>query len=230
MVGVAIRLATYNIQHGRRPDGEVDVDLLARSCAALHADVLGLQEVDVNLRRSHDADTAAVVAAECGMAFVFGEAIAVRGGQFGNALLVRGTIDDVEVLPIPDAEPRSAIVARARLDSGEVLSVANTHLGLRGAALGELPLVLDAMRDRPVPRVVIGDFNLDPEDVEPLAEAAGFERVMSDTTWPAKQPRRTIDHVLLDGLRATAVVVVPLPVSDHLALVVDGVIQAPYDS
>jgi endonuclease/exonuclease/phosphatase family metal-dependent hydrolase len=216
-----LRLATYNIQHGRRPDGEVDIALLARACAALEADVLGLQEVDVNLRRSHDADTAATVADACGMAFVFGEAIAIRGGRYGNALLVRGRIDDVEVVPIPDAEPRSAIVARAVLEDGTALSVATTHLGLRGAALDELPLVFDALGRRPAPHVLMGDLNLDPEDVERAAAIAGYERVHSDNTWPAKRPRRTIDHVLLDGLRATTAVVVPLPVSDHLALVVE---------
>jgi endonuclease/exonuclease/phosphatase family metal-dependent hydrolase len=111
-----------------------------------------------------------------------------------------------------------------------VLSVATTHLGLRGAALGELPLVLEAIRDRVAPRVVMGDFNLDPSDVELLATAAGFERVTTDRTWPVSRPRRTIDHVLLDGLRATAVAVTRLPVSDHLALVVDAEAQAPKDS
>ena len=220
-MGESIRVATYNIQHGRRPDGEVDIGLLARSCAALQADVLGLQEVDVNLRRSHDADTAATVADACGMAFEFGEAIAFRGGKYGNALLVRGTIEDVEVLAIPDAEPRSAIVARAVLDDGGELSVATTHLGLRGAAAEELPRVLDALSQRPGPRVVLGDLNLDPGEVDALARAAGFVRVESDKTWPATRPRRTIDHVLVDGLRASAVVVAPLPVSDHLALVVE---------
>lgn len=221
-MGEPIRIVTYNIQHGRRPDGEVDIDLLARACDALQADVLGLQEVDMNLRRSHDADTAAVVAEVCGMAFVFGEAIAVRGGKYGNALLVRGTIDDVRILPIPDAEPRSAIVATAQLEAGAAVSVATTHLGLRGGASAELPLVFEAIRDRESPRVVMGDFNLDPHDVEPLAKAAGFERVHSEDTWPAKGPRRTIDHVLLDGLHPKTAVVVPLPVSDHLALVVEA--------
>jgi len=222
-----LRLATYNVQHGRTPDGEVDIDLLARSCAALEADVLGLQEVDVNLRRSHDADTAEAVAAACGMAFVFGEAIAIRGGRYGNALLVRGVIEDVEIIPIPDAEPRSAIVARATIEGGATVSVATTHLGLRGAAASELPIVFEAMRRRPVPRVVLGDLNLDPHLVEPLATDAGFERVPSEPTWPAKRPRRTIDHMLLDGLRATATVVAPLPVSDHLALVVEARVLGP---
>jgi endonuclease/exonuclease/phosphatase family metal-dependent hydrolase len=218
-VGRTLRLATFNVQHGQGRDGEVDIGLLGRSCAALDADVLALQEVDVNLRRSHDADTAAEVAAACGMAFVFGEAIAIRGGQYGNALLVRGTIDEVEVLALPDAEPRSAIVARVHVDGGPDLTVGVTHLGLRGAGEAQLPVVLDALRARPGPRVLLGDLNLDPEVVERLA--GELVRVPSGPTWPAKAPRRTIDHVLLDGLTATTAVVPTMPVSDHRPLVVE---------
>jgi endonuclease/exonuclease/phosphatase family metal-dependent hydrolase len=218
-VGRTLRLATFNVQHGRGPDGDVDIGLLARSCAALGADVLGLQEVDVNLRRSHDADTAAEVAAACGMKFVFGEAIAVRGGQYGNALLVRGAIDDIEVVALPDTEPRAAIVAQVMPDGGPALSVCVTHLGLRGAGEGQLPVLLDALRARPGPRVLLGDLNLDPDLVARLA--GEFIRVESGPTWPAKAPRRTIDHVLLDGLTSTAAVVPPLPVSDHRPVVVE---------
>jgi endonuclease/exonuclease/phosphatase family metal-dependent hydrolase len=225
-VGRAVRLATFNVQHGQRPGGVVDVGLLARSCAALGADVLGLQEVDVNLRRSNDADTAAEVAAECGMAFVFGEAIAIRGGRYGNALLVRGAIDDVEVVALPDTEPRAAIVARVVPDGGPALSVCVTHLGLRGTGEAQLPRVLDALRSRPGPRVLLGDLNLDPDVVARLA--GGFTRVESGPTWPAKTPRRTIDHVLLDGLTPTTAVVPAVPVSDHRPLVVEvEVVRSP---
>ena len=214
--GAVIRLATFNIQHGRTPSGRVDVKLLATACAALEADVLALQEVDDGLRRSSDTDTAATVAQACGMAHVFGPAIEVRGGRYGNALLVRGGIDDVEVIPLEDTEPRSAIVATAVV--GDLrLSVGATHLGLRGQAKGQLPILLDALRARPGPRVLLGDLNLHPEDVV----APGFTRVEGGPTFPAKAPRRAIDHVLLDGLEATAAVVVPLPVSDHRALVVE---------
>lgn len=213
---VALRLVTFNIQHGRRPDGEVDIDLLARCCAALRADVLALQEVDRNLRRSHDTDTAAVVAEATGMAHVFGAAIEVRGGEYGNALLVRGSIEDVEVVPLVDEEPRCGILGTAVVGD-ERLSVCATHLGLRGQARDQLPQLLDRLRARPGPRVLLGDLNLDPEDVV----APGFTPVVSDATWPAGNPRRAIDHVLLDGLDETATLVVPLPVSDHRALVVE---------
>jgi endonuclease/exonuclease/phosphatase family metal-dependent hydrolase len=155
------------------------------------------------------------------LAFVFGEAIAIRGGQYGNALLARGTIEDVEVLALPDREPRSAIVARVTLSAGGAVSVACTHLGLRGGADAQLPVVLDALRERPGPRALLGDLNLDAGAVETLAAAAGFERVASGPTWPATAPRRTIDHVLLDGLVAISAAVPTLPVSDHRPIVVE---------
>jgi endonuclease/exonuclease/phosphatase family metal-dependent hydrolase len=158
-----------------------------------------------------------VVAEACGMAHVFGAAIAIRGGEYGNALLVRGSIDDVEVVPLEDPEPRSAIVARVEV--GEVaLSVAATHLGLRGAGKAQLPLLVEHLRRRPGPRLLLGDLNLHPEDV---VVPAGWTRPSGGPTFPATSPRREIDHVLLDGLVATAAVVVPLPVSDHRALVVE---------
>lgn len=222
MVGRTLRLATFNVQHGQTPGGDVDIALLARACAALSADVLALQEVDRNLRRSHDADTAAEVAAACRMTSVYGPAIAIRGGEYGNALLVRGSIEDVEVVAVADAEPRSAILARVQV-AGVALSVCATHLGLRGAAEAQLPGLVDALHARPGPRVLLGDLNLDAPVVAALA--GGFVRVDSEHTWPAKVPRRTIDHVLLDGLVATTAVVVPLPVSDHRALVVE--VEAP---
>lgn len=227
MVGDPLRLATFNIQHGRTPAGVVDIGLLGTSCAALNADLLALQEVDDGLRRSHDADTAATVALATGMTHVFGPAIERGGGRYGNALLVRGSIHDVEVIALPDKEPRCGIVARVELAGGTTLSVVATHLGLRGAGRDQLPVLLDALRRRPAPRLLLGDLNLHPEDVEPLAAAAGFTRVPSGPTFPAHAPHREIDHVLLDGLVDTAAVVVPLPVSDHRAVVVEVQVPPP---
>lgn len=224
MVGDAdgvVRLATYNVQHGRTPAGDVDLDLLARACAALGADVLALQEVDDGLHRSQRADMAAVIAETAGMAHVFGPAIERGEGRYGNALLVRGDIDDVAVIGLPDKEPRCGIVATATVAGGPVLSVVATHLGLRGAGRDQLPVLLDALRRRPGPRLLLGDLNLGTDDVDPIASAAGFTRVSAGPTFPAAAPRREIDHVLLDGLVEAAAVVVPLPVSDHRALVVE---------
>lgn len=62
-----MRLATFNIQHGRTADDRrVDVDRFARAVRALDADVLALQEVDHRQPRSGRADLTAVAAQAAG--------------------------------------------------------------------------------------------------------------------------------------------------------------------
>ncbi len=57
-----MRVGTFNILHGRRPGGEVDVDAFADCIRALDVDLLALQEVDVDQPRSGRADLTAVAA------------------------------------------------------------------------------------------------------------------------------------------------------------------------
>jgi endonuclease/exonuclease/phosphatase family metal-dependent hydrolase len=58
-----VRLATFNILHGRSPtDGRVDLDRFRAAVASLDADVLALQEVDRRQERSHQADLTAIAA------------------------------------------------------------------------------------------------------------------------------------------------------------------------
>ena len=209
-------VVTFNVQHGRRPDGVVDVPALAQACASFGADVLALQEVDDLATRSGNVDIAATVAEACDMTWVFGPATTLgTRGRYGNALLVRGDIADVEVVTLANGahhEPRSAILARA-LD----VTIAATHLGIRGDAEPQLPVVVRALLDRPGPRLLLGDLNLERPDVSPL------HLVDAPPAFPAHRPHRAIDHVALDdGLRATSVSVLPRqPVSDHRPLRVD---------
>jgi endonuclease/exonuclease/phosphatase family metal-dependent hydrolase len=210
-------VATYNIKRGMRPDGEVDLALLASSCASLGADVLALQEVVI-----HDVDTVAMVAEACGMTGVFAKAIEARaGGQYGNALLVRGTVEGVEEVPFPDdTEPRSAMVADIGVDAARV-AVATGHLGLRGQAADELPVLLARLALRARPWLVLGDLNLRLRDAARILEGAGLVVVDAGGTFPVRRPTRQIDHVAVAGARIVASEVVHLPVSDHRALVVD---------
>jgi endonuclease/exonuclease/phosphatase family metal-dependent hydrolase len=62
-----MRLATFNILHGRSPeDGVVDLDRLRAAVRAIDADVLALQEVDLDQPRSSMADLTAVAAEAMG--------------------------------------------------------------------------------------------------------------------------------------------------------------------
>lgn len=222
-----MRIVTFNVQHGRRPDGVVDTSVLAEYCAGLHADVLALQEVDVGSRRSGRVDQAAVVAEAAAMTGVFGRAcrVGVRGA-YGNALLVKGGVSDVEEVPLPRVaghEPRAAIIARAHLSPGQ-LSVAVTHLSVTAPeSSDQLQVVLQALSARPLPRVLMGDLNLAAADVAEAVAAAGMSLAdPTAATFPAHAPRARIDHVAVSGLDVASVVVPPpAPVSDHRPVVAE---------
>lgn len=221
-----LRVASFNILHGQRADGsgKVDVALLGRSASSLEADVLALQEVDVGVPRSGRVDQAAAVAEATRLTHVFGKAARVGGiGKYGNALLARGEVADVEVVPLAKShrnnEPRAAIVASA---CG--LTVCATHLSIhRPEVHDQLRAVVDLLVARPRPHVLVGDLNLLPEEVDPVVSAAGL--ILADTsvpTFPRVEPRIRIDHVAVSGeLDVVDVRVVPTDSSDHCALVVD---------
>ena len=64
---VPMRMATFNILHGRSVhDGSVELDRLADSIKQLDADILALQEVDLDQPRSGKADLTAVAAEAMG--------------------------------------------------------------------------------------------------------------------------------------------------------------------
>jgi endonuclease/exonuclease/phosphatase family metal-dependent hydrolase len=116
-------------------------------------------------------------------------------------------------------EPRVAVAAQIDTPSGCV-TVANTHLTFldywNGRQLRQLVRALGSARR---PLVLTGDLNMRPDRAERLT---GMTSLASHHTFPADQPDRQIDHVLAAGpIVAVASQARRLPLSDHLALVVD---------
>lgn len=228
-----VRVATFNIRHGAGPDGTVRMRRLASACRALDADVLGLQEVQGGRRRTWFLDQGAIVARATRTRHVSGPAR--RRGllkTYGNALLVRGRVSDVAILDLPRAEerePRAAILARVAVRGIEV-SVAVTHLQHRPTrfahlvhdAPDQLRFLLDALRERPAPRLLLGDLNLEPDATGPIFAAAGMTVAEHGPSFPAREPRRRIDYVAVDGLRVEQAWVADRSlVSDHRAVLAD---------
>jgi endonuclease/exonuclease/phosphatase family metal-dependent hydrolase len=236
-----LRVATFNIRHGK-PQGRRDVDLTGYAAAvhALDADVLGLQEVDVDVPRSGRCDLAGLAIDACeGRTGHFAPALDLHGGRYGVALVVRGTLDDVEDLRLlGEGETRVATIARATVrprDPGPgtehgdehpapELTVAVTHLqapssGRPHEARLQLGQVLDALDERPGPHLLMGDLNLGPAWVQPLLERRGFEVADAPPTFPARRPTRRIDWIAVRGGRIGVAVVPDVRTSDHRPLV-----------
>jgi endonuclease/exonuclease/phosphatase family metal-dependent hydrolase len=219
-----MRIATFNIKHGENGDGRVDLRRLAAACAGLRADVLAVQEVDRFARRTGFRDEMRIIARATGLQAVFGEAARRRWRSYGNVLLARGPIRDVEVLKLPRpglGEPRVAIVARVTV-GGAALSVGATHLSFRkGEGAAQLEVLLAALARRNGPRVLLGDLNVGPDIVIPMVEAAGYTVAPTEATFPASAPRTRIDYVAVSGLQVVSATTPAVGTSDHLPIVAD---------
>jgi endonuclease/exonuclease/phosphatase family metal-dependent hydrolase len=219
-----LRVATFNVKHGDNGGGRVDLRRLGEACAGLGADVLAVQEVDRFARRTGFRDEMRVIARATGLKAVFGEAARKRWRTYGNVLLSRGPISEVEVIRLPrpgDREQRVAIVARVDVD-GFGLSVGATHLSFRaGEGLPQLEVVLDALGRRAGPRVLLGDLNLGPDVVEPAVTAAGYRLAPTGPTFPAGEPRTRIDFVAVSGLEVVTASTPQPGMSDHLPVVAE---------
>ena len=116
-------------------------------------------------------------------------------------------------------EPRVAVAAVLEGPSGQ-FTVCNTHLSfIPGWSALQLRRLVRSLTGTPEPLVLIGDLNMQQPQA---ARISGLRPIGSAATFPTHAPHRQLDHVLVrGGLRATGPAeAVPLPLSDHRALVV----------
>lgn len=229
--GRVFRAVTFNLHRGAPQGSDVtDPDGIAAVVAALDADVLALQEIDIDVPRSdhHDLFTVCRDAAP-GRTGHFARTVDLDGGSYGIALVVRGSIDEVEVVPLgAQGEARSVILARVLLDAGArtdepiEVTVAATHLqNERREARAQLIEALALLAARPGPHLLLGDLNLGPFTVDGVCMELAWDAVACPPTFPADSPRAQIDWVVTRGLRPTAAVVPDVRVSDHRPVVVE---------
>ena len=94
---VVLRVMTYNIHHAEGLDGKVDLERIANVIRQSNADIVALQEVDKNTRRTGGIDMPADLARLTGMNVAFGANLDnFQGGQYGTAILSRFPFESYE--------------------------------------------------------------------------------------------------------------------------------------
>ena len=222
-----MRVATWNVRHGRPRHGLASNRRLARAVTTLDVDVLAVQEVDRRVVRSWFADQPQRIALAMdadSVQFAPARHHLLLTGEDGVALCVRGTLARQRVLALPHdhrSQRRVAVIASTTIGD-ESATVVATHLhNEAGAAKRQLDALLDEIADEERPRLLLGDLNLCPDDVAAPLAAAGFTVVDAAFTEPAWAPAQRIDHIAVDGLTAGHASVPSVDVSDHRPVVVE---------
>jgi endonuclease/exonuclease/phosphatase family metal-dependent hydrolase len=226
-----LRVMTYNIHHAEGVDGKIDLERIARLITDSNVDLVALQEVDRNTRRTGGRDMPRELAKLTGMRVTFGANIPLEGGEYGNAILSRHPFDVVANHQLPKIVPgeqRGMLEVIIHAPGGPFRFCA-THLDHRRPEedrLASVEYIAKALADKT--RVVLaGDFNARPDSETYRRLGVTFVDAWTQAgqgdgfTIPSESPRARIDYVWLRGFTATRVEVLPSNASDHLPLIVD---------
>ncbi len=199
-----LRIATYNIRHGRGTDDILDLDRTARAIATLDADIVALQEVDEKVGRSGGVDEAATLGRTLGMHHAFGSFMDYDGGRYGLAILSRWPIESATTWRLPTGnEPRVALAIEVDPPGIGPCTIVDVHFdwvkddGFRFAQAEAVAERL-SMLDRPW--ILLGDFNDSPGTrTRRLLGGLGIEGRGPEggsATWPATAPTVDIDTII----------------------------------
>jgi endonuclease/exonuclease/phosphatase family metal-dependent hydrolase len=196
-----LRVLTYNIHHGEGMDGELDLERIAGVIRSVEPDLVALQEVDVETRRTGGVDQALELAQLTGMHVLFGAAMPYQGGQYGNALLSKWPAAAMRNHALPftqEREPRAII--EARFIHPFTARILGTHLDItrpdRMSAVEALAGI--APPDDTTPAIFMGDLNDTPDSpVLEALRAQGWVSAVQGLTVPVKGPKRQIDYILV---------------------------------
>jgi endonuclease/exonuclease/phosphatase family metal-dependent hydrolase len=230
-----VRVVTYNIHRAIGVDLRRDPARIAAVIAELHADVIGLQEVDWHDDPDAGEPQFEYLAHLSGYRAVVGPNLRDHRGHYGNVLLTRLPIIATRLVDLSHSarEPRNAIDVTLELGTAS-LRVIVTHLGLalheRRVQAAQLRDLLLEQQDRPT--MVLGDLNDWLPGSPTLRCVSGLCPPMArPPSYPSPCPVLALDRVLAYGFDVAPRVTTHRSrlarwASDHLPVVADVEVAA----
>lgn len=233
-----MKIMTFNIQHARDyQKGIIDIPLFVRAIQDNNADVCGLNEVRGEGPMEGYTDQTNALGDGLGFHRYFGEAIKVGGtSPYGNAIVSRYPIKNVETVAIPDPEDRSngnyfesrcVVKALIEVDSKDVLFLV-CHMGLNlSERENAVETVCKLIDEATTPVILMGDFNTTPDAVElqpirtRMMDTDACADQCGECTFPSDAPNCKIDYMFYKGLKCNHVQTIKAIYADHLPIICD---------
>jgi len=230
--GQTLRILTYNIHHCEGVDRKLDVARIASIIRKQDCDLVALQEVDRNTKRSDNVDQLAELGRLTGMQAYFGKAIDFDGGEYGVGILSRLPIVVSKAIRLPsDAkrEQRIALEVFVKPETGPAFAFVCTHLDHSAGPSDRTDQNTELRRlfgNGPSQAILAGDFNstYDKSELAPILEKwVDVDAEKLSPTIPVKHPKIKIDYIFVQkecpwSIDAAEVLNEPVA-SDHLPLV-----------
>lgn len=223
-----ITVASYNIHGCVGIDGRLDPDRTAAVIDSLDADIVGIQEVNLESNGEREKDRLQYLSSITGLDFIMGPTIYKERAEYGNALLTRHPIVAVRRVDLSfrGREPRGALDVDLQID-GKTLRVIVTHLGLRAVERKHQFRKLKSLFGgrRSGIEIVMGDFNEWYPYSRPIAWLnRHFGKSPARLTFPSNFPLFALDRIWVkpsEAMLQLKVHATPLSriASDHLPIV-----------
>lgn len=235
-----LKIMTYNIHHANPPARKdvIDIEAIATVIKTQDPDLVALQELDVNTRRSGGVDQVRKLAELTGMQAFFSKGIDYEDGAYGIAILSKYKIRSTERFALPfkeglKYEQRALAVTSVNIPHIGPVYFACTHLDLKDEhRILQVMEINRILGDRKQPVILAGDFNFQASNpAMKIMEEKFIRSCTADCppTIPDVDPVSEIDFVFLKkGSRLNFQkhqVITGIHASDHLPVVVTIVNQ-----
>ncbi len=229
-----MKIMTFNTQHCENfITKKIDFELFAETIKKYDPDIVALNEIrGKGARADYQAQTEILAELTQMPYFYFAKAIDVAGeNPYGNAILSKIPLQNVETVPIPDPEDKTdggyyetRCVLKAFLSNGCTVLV--THFGLNlSEQINAVNTVLGSLESEKC--VLMGDFNVTPESsiLDPIRAVLKDTQDFMDGqefTFRSDDPTVKIDYIFTTkDVKITSVKVAPDVVSDHFPIIAE---------